>query len=144
MDAPATVTQALPLRLLDGTGARLELTAELRYDATDPYAVDIVFHTGDPLGVRWVFARDLLAEGLFRSNGEGDVHVCPHIDDHGSAVVQIELSSPDGEAVLQAPSDGLQSFLQSTYDLVPPGRESSHLDMDSLVESLRDSDPMQF
>ncbi|HEY6740031.1 MAG TPA: SsgA family sporulation/cell division regulator [Actinopolymorphaceae bacterium] len=144
MDAPATVTQALPLRLIDGSGARLELTAELRYDAADPYAVDIVFHTGDPRGVRWVFARDLLAEGLFRKTGDGDVRVSPHLDDRGTRIVQIELRSPDGEAVLQAPADGLRGFLESTYAVVLPGSESAHIDLDMLVEALRGSDPRPF
>ena len=144
MDAPATVTQALPLRLIDGSGARLELTAELRYDAADPYAVDIVFHTGDPRGVRWVFARDLLAEGLFRRTGDGDVRVSPHLDDRGTRIVQIELRSPDGEAVLQAPADGLRGFLESTYAVVLPGSESAHIDLDMLVEALRGSDPRPF
>jgi Streptomyces sporulation and cell division protein, SsgA len=138
MDAPATVTQALPLRLIDGGGTALRLTAELRYDAADPYAVDIVFHTGEPRGVRWVFARDLLAEGLFRESGDGDVHVAPLFDDSGRHVIQIELRSPDGEAILQAPADGLEAFLDSTYAIVPQGSESSHIDLDLLVETLRE------
>jgi len=144
MDAPATVTQALPLRLIDGSGAALKLTAELRYDAGDPYAVDIVFHTGEPRGVRWVFARDLLAEGLFRRSGDGDVQVSPLVDDRGQAAVQIELRSPDGEAVLQAPADGLEAFLNSTYAIVAQGTESSHIDLDLLVESLREPGPNMF
>ncbi|GAB3427642.1 SsgA family sporulation/cell division regulator [Flindersiella endophytica] len=138
MDAPASVTQALPLRLIDGTGAALKLTAELRYDARDPYAVDIVFHTGEPRGVRWVFARDLLAEGLYRRSGEGDVQVSPLVDDRGRGVIQIELRSPDGEAVLQAPAGGLEGFLNSTYAIVAQGTESSHIDLDHLVETLRE------
>ncbi|WP_020573644.1 SsgA family sporulation/cell division regulator [Actinopolymorpha alba] len=140
MDAlPASVTHALPLRLIDGTGAALKLTAELRYDAADPYAVDAVFHTGEPRGVRWVFARDLLSEGLFRPSGDGDVHVSPLVDESGQAIVLIELRSPDGEAVLHAPADGLAAFLQSTYAIIAPGQESSHVDLDVLVETLRRS-----
>ncbi|REF38210.1 sporulation and cell division protein SsgA [Thermasporomyces composti] len=138
MDAlPASVTHALPLRLIDGSGTALSLTAELRYDASDPYAVDAIFHTGDPKGVRWVFARQLLSEGLFRPTGEGDVHVSPLVDDNGRAIVLIELRSPDGEAVLHAPADALAAFLQSTYGIVPPGGESMHIDLDLLVEELR-------
>ena len=140
MDAlPATVTHALPLRLIDGTGAALNLTAELRYDAADPYAVDAVFHTGEPRGVRWVFARELLSEGLFRPSGDGDVHVSPLVDENGRAIVLIELRSPDGEAVLHAPAEGLAAFLQSTYAIVAPGGESGHVDLDVLVEELRRS-----
>jgi hypothetical protein len=140
MDAlPASVTHALPLRLIDGSGAALNLTAELRYDASDPYAVDAVFHTGEPRGVRWVFARELLSEGLFRPSGEGDVHVSPLVDENGRAIVLIELRSPDGEAVLHAPADGLAQFLQSTYAIVAPGGESDYIDLDLLVDELRRS-----
>ncbi|HEY8456474.1 MAG TPA: SsgA family sporulation/cell division regulator [Actinopolymorphaceae bacterium] len=133
------MTHALPLRLIDGSGAALNLTAELRYDASDPYAVDAVFHTGEPRGVRWVFARELLSEGLFRPSGEGDVHVSPLVDENGRAIVLIELRSPDGEAVLHAPADGLAQFLQSTYAIVAPGGESDYIDLDLLVDELRRS-----
>lgn len=136
MDAvPAIVTQALSLRLLDNTGTALRLTAELRYDATDPYAVDAVFQTGDPRGVRWVFARDLLSAGLCRPTGDGDVRVWPRVHD-GRSTVLIELRSPDGRAVLEAPAEGLAAFLQSTYALVPPGSESTCIDLDGLVNEL--------
>lgn len=137
MDAvPATVTHALPLRLLDSTEAGLCLTAELCYDATDPYAVDTVFRTGDPRGVRWVFARDLLSDGLCRATGEGDVRVWPRIDDDGTTTVLIELRSPDGQALLEAPADGLAGFLQSTYAIVPRGAESARVDLDVLANGL--------
>lgn len=142
MDAvPATVTHALPLRLLDTSGTALCLTAELRYDATDPYAVDAVFQTGEPRGVRWVFARDLLSAGLCRPTGDGDVRVWPRVND-GQSSVLIELRSPDGQALLEAPAEGLAAFLQSTYVIVPPGTESSCIDLDVLVNGLlADGDP---
>lgn len=134
--AASTVTHALPLRLIDGSGVALKLTAELRYDASDPYAVDAMFQTGEPRGVRWVFARELLSEGIFRHSGEGDVQVWPFVDSHGRATVLIELRSPDGQAQLQAPADRLSAFLQSTYAIVPRGAESSHIDLDAMVSTL--------
>lgn len=111
------------------------MTAELRYDATDPYAVDAVFQTGEPRGVRWVFARDLLSAGLAGPTGDGDVRVWPRVDADGAAVL-IELRSPDGRALLEAPAERLAAFLQSTYAIVPPGTESSHVDVDDLVNGL--------
>lgn len=133
---PATVTHSLSLRLLDATGPTLRLTAELRYDAADPYAVDAVFHTGDPDGVRWVFARDLLAEGLTGPSGEGDVTVAPLVDDRGRRLILLELRSPDGHAVLQAPADKVASFLATTYRICPAGTESARIDIDALTGHL--------
>jgi hypothetical protein len=65
--------------------------------------------------------------------------VSPLVDESGRAIVLIELRSPDGEAVLHAPAEGLAAFLQSTYAIVAPGGESGHVDLDVLVEELRRS-----
>ncbi|MEJ7743255.1 MAG: SsgA family sporulation/cell division regulator [Nocardioidaceae bacterium] len=78
--APVSVTRTLTLELIDATGAATPLAAELLYDKSDPYAVAACFRTGLDLPVRWVFARDLLAEGLYEPTGDGDVHVWPCLD----------------------------------------------------------------
>ena len=46
------------------SGSATPLAAELCYDKKDPYAVAACFRTG-VTEVRWVFARDLLAAGLY-------------------------------------------------------------------------------
>lgn len=137
MDAvPATVTHSLSLRLLDASGPTLRLTAELRYDVADPYAVDAVFRTGDPDGVRWVFARDLLADGLCRPSGDGDVTVAPLVDERGRSLVLLELRSPDGHARLQAPAGKVGSFLATTYRICPAGTETDRIDLNALTGHL--------
>jgi len=93
------------------------------------------FSTGAE-SVGWVFARDLLASGLYEPAGDGDVHVWPCLDVRGRAVVIFELCSPDGEALLQARADEVADFLQSTRDLVPQGSEGAHVDLDELVTRL--------
>ncbi len=77
-------------------------TRGLRYDTADPYAVHATFHTGAEETVEWVFARDLLAEAC-TGPGTGDVRVWPSRS-HGQGVVCIALSSPEGEALLEAPA----------------------------------------
>lgn len=133
---PATVTRAVRLRILAGTGDALPLDAELRYSVADPFAVETLFDTGDSEPVRWVFARDLLSAGLVGSAGDGDVAVASARDDRGERVVHIRLSSPDGLAVLEAPAVALSAFLATTYGLVPAGTESDHLDIDAALEAL--------
>ena len=132
---PATVSTELGLRLLASDGA-LPLAAELRYDAADPYAVEALFDTGGDTPVRWVFARELLAEGLARAVGEGDVLVRPALDDRGSAAVHLVLASPDGRALLEAPAEEVRAFLSETYSLVGRGEESDHVDLDAALLTL--------
>ena len=72
-----TVSCELHLRLVVSSESSLPVPAGLRYDTADPYAVHATFHTGAEETVEWVFARDLLAEGLHRPTGTGDVRVWP-------------------------------------------------------------------
>lgn len=119
-----TVSCELHLRLVVSSESSLPVPAGLRYDTADPYAVHATFHTGAEETVEWVFARDLLAEGLHRPTGTGDVRVWPSRS-HGQGVVCIALSSPEGEALLEAPARALESFLKRTDAAVPRARSTA-------------------
>lgn len=134
------VSRTLALELIDATGEASRLDGELEYTSSDPFAVVAVFRTSRS-PIRWVFARDLLAEGLFGPAGDGDVHVWPCLDTRGHAVVLIELTSPDGEALLQASSRDVSEFLQHTFELVPRGAEEIQLDVDDTLLQLLGPDP---
>jgi hypothetical protein len=54
----------------------------------------------------------------------------------GAEVVFIGLTSPDGEALLQAPTRDLVDFLGRTYALCAQGQEEQHLDVDSAIQAL--------
>ncbi|MFD7446944.1 SsgA family sporulation/cell division regulator, partial [Streptomyces sp. NPDC059909] len=54
---------------------------------------------------------------------------------HCRGVVCIELSSPEGHALLEAPKRAVKAFLKCTDDVVPPGTEHLHFDVDSLTGS---------
>ncbi len=133
--APVSVTHELTLELIDASGTATPLEAELCYDSKDPYAIAACFDTGDA-NVRWVFARELLASGLYEPTGDGDVHVWPCLDARGRAVTIIELSSPDGEALLQARSEDVCAFLGRTESLVPSGHEGELVDIDEALAQL--------
>jgi Streptomyces sporulation and cell division protein, SsgA len=135
MDFAPTVTRSIRLEMIDATGTATPVQAELRYDRRDPYAVSAMFRTGTS-EARWVFSRDLIADGIYEPSGEGDVHVWPCLDAQGRAVVIIELCSPDGEALLQARSEALTAFIASTDEVVPRGSESLLVDMDAMIETL--------
>ena len=133
------MTQPVTLELIDPTGGVTPIDAELDYDPRDPYAVTTVFMTGSSQ-VRWTFGRDLLTEGLYEPSGDGDVHVWPCLDSEGHAVVIIELCSPDGEALVQAKTNDLSTFVERMSAAVAPGNESEHLDMDAAIAAIFDAE----
>ena len=120
------------------------------YSGNDPYAVRMAFHVGTDEPVEWIFARDLLAAGIESRHGEGDVQVwpsassCAQTDDRdvigsaepGGKILNIELSSPFGQAHFEAPAQAMSAFLQRTYQIVPPGRESRYIDIEAELNDL--------
>lgn len=120
---------------LSGESASEHLDGEFSYDPADPYAVTMKLEAR-PGSVTWTFARELLAEGVFHPSGDGDVQVWPCLSHTGEAVVIVELSSPDGTALLQTPSRAIQAFVTSIFAAVPAGTESSHVSIDALVSQL--------
>lgn len=133
---PATVTADIDLRLVVPGSTALPVLASISFDATDPYAVQVVFHTGGDRGtVEWRFARQLLTDGVTRLVGDGDVKVWP-TRSQGAAAVCLSLSSPSGEALFEASLTELVEFLTRTYAAVPTGSESDFLDIDAELARL--------
>lgn len=132
----AIVSHQIALSLLSAAGDDLPVVAELRYSGQDPLAVEALFDDGSPHPIRWVFARDLLAAGLDRRTGDGDVVVWPTQDAQDRPAVHLRLRSPNGDALLEAPVDAVAAFLAETARLVPLGAEYQHLDVDAALESL--------
>lgn len=145
MTALPTVTAELDLRLVVPGASSLPVVAGVRYDASDPYAVHVGFHTGaaeDDSIVEWTFARQLLTDGVTRPVGEGDVQVWPS-HSASSPVVCLALSSPSGRALFEVPLADLVEFLTDTYTAVPTGAESSFVDLDAELALLLWSDDQQ-
>ena len=132
---PTLVSQVLLLELVDPSGAVAPLETELSYDPADPLAVSAIFSTVAGR-VRWTFGRDLLIEGLVEPVGDGDVHVWPCVDNDGNSVVIIELCSPDGEALVQARTGDLHTFVDRMGKAVQPGSESEHIDIDAAITAI--------
>lgn len=134
LQPPVSVVKDVDLRLVVPGDEGVPLTATLRFEASDPFAVEATFRAGEE-SISWVLGRDLLADGLHGDCGEGDVRVWPTVD-RGRHVVMLQLSSPDGSALLAADANGLDAFLRRTYDAVPLGFEGDHLDMDTVLDQL--------
>ncbi|MFF0060757.1 SsgA family sporulation/cell division regulator [Streptomyces sp. NPDC005279] len=125
----------LELNLVLSPELSIPVPARLTYRTDDPYAVHIAFHIGSDTPVKWNFARELLVEGVFRPSGEGDVRIWP-TEAEGRSVVMMALSSPDGEALLEASAAVVSAWLERTLRVVPPGSESEQLGMDDGLAEL--------
>jgi hypothetical protein len=128
----ATVSAELELHLVVPGGPSLPVMAGLSYESADPWAVRVAFQTGgegDGI-VEWMFARQLLTEGIARAVGDGDVRVWPTTRD-GERVVNLAMASPTGAALFEIDRDVLVEFLQQTYLAVPTGHESEAIDLDA-------------
>ncbi|NYG57364.1 hypothetical protein BJ980_000287 [Nocardioides daedukensis] len=129
------ISQDIVLRCVDADGRTMALTTTFGYAPSDPFAVTATFRTAWR-EVVWTFARELLSQGQNEPAGDGDVHIWPCLDAEGRAIVIIELASPDGELLVQAPARDVSAFLGRTHALVPNGTESAHIDVDDLIDQL--------
>lgn len=128
------LVQPLTVKLV-GDGESSSLDAVLSYDPQDPYAATITFGS-DTDQVSWTVGRDLLGAGLCEPTGDGDVHVRPSLDEAGRAAVLIGLSSPDGQALIEAPSREVRRFVDAMNAAVRPGTESQYVDIDRAITSI--------
>ncbi|MFI9051502.1 SsgA family sporulation/cell division regulator [Streptomyces sp. NPDC053427] len=129
------IEQAVQARLIATAPQSRVIPAALRYDRTDPYAVHLVFPPAaslDGAEVVWTFGRDLLAEGLRRTAGAGDVHIWPC----GIDGVVVEFHTAGGMALVQFEARDLRLFLIRSYAVVDKGDEARHLDVDADLAAL--------
>jgi hypothetical protein len=134
-----TVSAELGLRLVASQRTTVPLMASLLYSSDDPYAIHIVFsdQAGEPF--EWIFARDLLSTGIRERGGLGDVTVWPSAGSAGGvpgSVLNIELTSPFGQAHLEASVRRISDFLRRTYQIIPAGQECDHIDIEAELNDL--------
>ncbi|WP_194919069.1 SsgA family sporulation/cell division regulator [Catenulispora rubra] len=137
----ATHEQPLKTHVVTSDTRMAGVPAVLRFRSDDPFAVRLAFLDVDPDrggdggvvdGIEWVFARDLLTDGLHTPTGEGDVHVWPF----GPGDLMIELRSGASTALVITPQIAVRMFLCHAYAIVPAGSEPRHLDLDRALARL--------
>ncbi|MFD5267719.1 SsgA family sporulation/cell division regulator [Streptomyces sp. NPDC058335] len=129
------VERELELKLVLSPERSIPVPARLGYRSDDPFAIHIGFHIDSDHPVHWTFARELLVEGVFRPCGHGDVRVWP-TKVGGHSVLLMALSSPDGDALLEAPTAQVSAWLERTLRVVPPGTEGGQLGIDEALAEL--------
>ncbi|MEV7192024.1 SsgA family sporulation/cell division regulator [Streptomyces sp. NPDC093510] len=130
-----TLEQPARARLVTPEGRERALPVVLRYSAEDPLAVQMTFPSQaslDGVEVTWIFARELLEEGLTAPTGSGDVHIWPC----GRARTVLEFHSHQGLALVQFDRLALRRFLVRSYAVVPSGGEGEGLDLDEGLSRL--------
>ena len=105
------------------------------YDPADPFAVTLGVRTRGDRFVEWLISRDLVVESLRTPTGFGDVRMSPqHVQ--GYDIVEIEIRSTDGRAVLEVDRDLLAEFIDASVALVAVGDESKHMDLDAEISKI--------
>jgi hypothetical protein len=128
-----TVTTPLNLSVSAATGDA-DLQAELRYDPTDPLAVTLAIGVECSEPVVWVFGRDLLAEGVERPTGQGDITIEPGVEADRHEI-RITLAT-DCLATMTADRDTVVEFLVDSFTAVSSGSEMDSVDLDAEIASL--------
>jgi len=54
----------------------------------------------------------------------------------GGQVLNIELSSPFGQAHFEAPAEAMSAFLARTYQIVPADQEGGYIDIETELNDL--------
>lgn len=122
------VHRTLTVRLESAPDQYVRVLAHMSYDAEDPFAVTATFTHAGRIVAQWRLDREMLAEGVRRPVGEGDVRLRPQRAG-ARGELRVELSGddhgPEGRrcAVILASAPAVVSFLESTYRVVEPGHE---------------------
>ena len=119
----------------------LPISAELSFDAADPYTVHISF-MGERSTSTWLIGRELMAHGILADAaapaGTGDVRIWR---DQDPTYLLIALSGVEGDALLAGPAEPFAHFLAATVDLVPFGTEGTRMEdeISRLIVTLLDA-----
>ena len=105
------------------------------YTASDPFAISLAIATRSDRWIEWLVARDLVIESISGPVGEGDIRMTPQ-EVQGYDIVEIEIRSADGRAVLEVDRDLLRHFIEATLDIVALGDELNRLDLDEAIAKI--------
>ena len=123
--------------LVSPDSAPVPVKVELTYDSRDPYAVQASFRTGQGTAVDWVFARDLLADGLMARRARG-TSACSRCPPTRPASSRAELAVR-ARAVHDLRADPGR-VPRPDLEAVPPSTEYSWLDFDHALSELLAND----
>lgn len=133
--------EVLPMHLVLSDATVLPITAELMFEAADPYTVRIAF-SGEHSTSTWLIGRELIGQGLLADAahpaGSGDVKIWRDADPE---YLLIALNGVEGDALLAGPAHPFKRFMEATIALVPFGAEGERMEAEisRLIVTLLDA-----
>lgn len=133
--------EVVPMHLVLSDASVLPISAELSFDAADPYTVRIAF-SGAHSTSTWLIGRELIAHGVLADAnapaGTGDVRIWR---DEDPTYLLVALSGVEGDALLAGPAEPFVHFLAKTVELVPFGAEGPRMEdeISRLIVTLLDA-----
>lgn len=116
----------------------LPIMCEFSYDSADPLAVRLIFGAEGEYPVRWVFARELVADGLTARSGQEEVEIWPtHREGRRSLWIQVGNARTGHTALFEVPASPVAEWLSRSYTLVPRGREMTDVDWNALADLIQ-------
>ncbi|MFB7949199.1 SsgA family sporulation/cell division regulator [Kitasatospora phosalacinea] len=135
--ATASTEMRCDVRIVLGEDQSLDIPVRFGYHADDPFAVALEFLGPAAEAGTWLFARDLLWEGLQKPVGLGDVRIWPPCPCHGRPHLRIMLQGGDGSILLDLPVRKVRRWLrQECFALVAPGSEGDAVDWNAELRGL--------
>lgn len=116
-------------------GQAAPIVSRWTYRADDPFAISFAVRRSADRWIEWLVSRDLVIEGLSTPCGIGDIRMGPQRVD-GYDVIEIEIRSDGGSAVLEVDRDLLAHFVHATLEIVDLGEEAEHLALDDAIARL--------
>jgi len=116
------------------TGSRGDVV--MSFDPESPLVVNFDFDV-EGVAAKWMFSRDLVAEGCYSPNGVGDGDCRFWADNDGTTdMLTVLISSPEGEAVLDVPRQSVLFFLETCDAQVRRGSKAEDMALAEQVELL--------
>jgi hypothetical protein len=119
-------------------GQPVPVVTRWTYTAADPFAISLAVGTRSGRWIEWLIARDLVIDSMTGPVGEGDIRMTPQ-EVQGYDIVEIEIRSTDGRAVLEVDRDLLRHFIEATFDIVALGDELNRMDLDDEIAKITQS-----
>jgi hypothetical protein len=129
------VTAELSARMLWPGSGSVAARVLLQFSSADPLAVLMTIRVRGFDPNTWIFARELLDDGLRRMSGVGAVTVAP-CPNAPTVLLHVTLRDAVSDAALELRGAVVAEFLSRTYETVPRGREGLFLVVDDDVSAL--------
>lgn len=100
----------------DGGNRHRQIPIAFEWNPEDPLAVEFFLYPDGATRVEWAFAYTLLAEGLVRPMGEGDVRVGR---DSRPECLIVELASPAGYIALETVKGPVRRWVGDVASQMP-------------------------